>query len=163
VIARHGWADVDSGIERFTPRRETGDMRAKTGALRPLYLQGTAHREACADSARLAGLRCCIGWGHSACRLLLPFDFGEPTSNMGMLRLDLADLVKGGTRFVKLPLHQTRVPVHKGLVRQARRGHVLWRDCSGGRLSALPTSPDDPPCQHNESHDYNHASHAISS
>jgi hypothetical protein len=36
-----------------------------------------------------------------------------------------------GARVVKLPLHQARVPVYKGLVRQVRRGHGLRRDGSG--------------------------------
>ena len=49
-------------------------------------------------------------------------------------------------RFVKLPLHQARVPVYKGLVRQIRRGHGLRRD-GGGRLPVAPTPPGDPSCR----------------
>ena len=44
------------------------------------------------------------------------FDFGEPCGDIGMLRIELLSLAKGGDCFGKLPRHQTRVPVHKGLV-----------------------------------------------
>jgi hypothetical protein len=49
--------------------------------------------------------------------VLPPFHFGEPTGDMGMLRLELACLVKCGDRFGKLPRRQARVPVRKGLER----------------------------------------------
>jgi hypothetical protein len=49
--------------------------------------------------------------------LLPPCHFGEPASDMGMLRLDLARLLKGVDGFGKLPLRQARVPVRKGMER----------------------------------------------
>jgi hypothetical protein len=63
-----------------------------------------------------------LGSGHSARLLLLPFDFGEPAGDMGMLRIECEDLVQGNARFVKLALHQTRVPAQKGLVRSVPLG-----------------------------------------
>ena len=47
-------------------------------------------------------------------RVLPPCHFGEPAGDMGMLRLELACLLKGGDGFGKLPLRQTRIPVRKG-------------------------------------------------
>jgi hypothetical protein len=52
---------------------------------------------------------------HCARCLLPPFHFGEPAGDMGMLRIKRACLVKGGNRFGKLPRHQARVPVRKGV------------------------------------------------
>jgi hypothetical protein len=49
--------------------------------------------------------------------LLPPFHFGEPGGHMGMLRIELAGLVKGGEGFSKLPLCQVRVPMRKGVLR----------------------------------------------
>ena len=46
-----------------------------------------------------------LGGRHGARFLLLAFDFGKPAGDMGMPRLELACLVKGGARFVKLPRH----------------------------------------------------------
>jgi hypothetical protein len=110
TYVKHSWVDVDNGIERFTlPRRPP-----TCGQKRACYVL----HQWMARSARYMG-------GRYGARHLLPFDFGEPTGDMGMLWLDLAGLVKGGARFVNLPLHQARVPVYKGLVRQARRGHAL--------------------------------------
>jgi len=50
-------------------------------------------------------------------RGLLPFHFGEPASDMRMLRLERTYLVKGGDGVGTLPRRQARVPVCKGLVR----------------------------------------------
>jgi hypothetical protein len=43
--------------------------------------------------------------------------FGEPAGDMGMLRRDLAYLLKGGNGFGKLPLRRIRVPERKGAER----------------------------------------------
>jgi len=48
---------------------------------------------------------------------LPPFHFGEPLGDMGTLRIQLAGLVKGGDRFVKLPFRQVGIPVRKGIKR----------------------------------------------
>jgi hypothetical protein len=50
-------------------------------------------------------------------RVLPPFHFDEPAGDMGMLRLDLACLLKGVDGFGKPPLRQARVPVRKGTER----------------------------------------------
>jgi len=49
--------------------------------------------------------------------MLPPFHFGEPASDMRMLRLERTCLVKGGDGVGKLARRQARVPVRKGLVR----------------------------------------------
>jgi hypothetical protein len=49
--------------------------------------------------------------------MLPPCHFGEPASDMRMLRFEQACLVKGGDGVVKLTRRQARVPVCKGLVR----------------------------------------------
>jgi hypothetical protein len=67
----------------------------------------------------LSGLHCGC---HGARYLLPPLDFGKPAGDMGMLRIERTDLLKGSTGFVKLPLHQTRVPVHKSFVHDV----VMW-------------------------------------
>jgi len=59
----------------------------------------------------------CIDGRHGARRVLPSCHFGEPAGDMGMLRLDLTCLLKGGDGFGKLPLRQTRVPVRKGAER----------------------------------------------
>ena len=59
----------------------------------------------------------CIDGRHCARRVLLSCHFGEPAGYMGMLRRDLAYLLKGGDGFGKLPLRQTRVPERKGAER----------------------------------------------
>jgi hypothetical protein len=46
--------------------------------------------------------------------VLLSYHFGEPAGDMGMLRFELAGLLKGSDGFGKPPLCQTRVPVRKG-------------------------------------------------
>jgi hypothetical protein len=56
----------------------------------------------------------CIDARRRARRVLPSCHFGEPAGNMGMLRLDLAGLLKGGDGFGKPPLRQARVPVCKG-------------------------------------------------
>lgn len=42
--------------------------------------------------------------GAPALALLSPFDFGEPAGDMGMLRIELAGLMKGRYRFGKFSL-----------------------------------------------------------
>jgi hypothetical protein len=49
--------------------------------------------------------------------MLPPFHFSEPASDIGMLWIDLARLVKCGDRVGKLPRSQARVAVRKGLER----------------------------------------------
>jgi hypothetical protein len=59
----------------------------------------------------------CIDWQHCARRVLPSCHFGELAGDMGMLRRDLAYLLKGGNGFGKLPLRQIRVPERKGAER----------------------------------------------
>jgi hypothetical protein len=63
----------------------------------------------------MAGSAWGIGGRHGVRRLLLPFDFGEPVGDMGMMRLERTGLVKGGARFIKLARPQQRIPVRKRL------------------------------------------------
>lgn len=62
-----------------------------------------------------------LAWGIDgrcgARRVLPPFHFGEPGGDMGPLRIQVAGLVKGGSRFGKLPFRQVRVSVRKSLER----------------------------------------------
>ncbi len=63
------------------------------------------------------GLDRCVDERRCTRRVLPPFHFGEPASDMRMLRLERAGLVKGGDGVGKLPRRQARIPVRKGLVR----------------------------------------------
>jgi hypothetical protein len=49
--------------------------------------------------------------------LLLPFHFDESAGDMGMPRLEISGLVKGGDCFGKLSRCQARVSVRKGMQR----------------------------------------------
>jgi hypothetical protein len=69
---------------------------------------------------------------------------------MVMLWIELAGLVKSSASFVKLPLLQTRVPMHKSIVRNVLIGFPVWRDAKGVRLLAVPTPPDKPPYTHDD-------------
>ena len=75
--------------------------------------------------------------------MLPPCHFGEPASDMGMLRLDLACLLQGVEDFGKPSLRQARVPMRKGPERQRLAGHGPWQDGRGIRMPAAPTYPDD--------------------
>ena len=90
-------------------------MRAKTGVLRPPPAGPRAVQPVPTARGWLSQ-HVALADANGARRLLLPFDFGEPAGDVGMLRLERAGLLKGGVRFVNLPLPQKRVPVHKGLV-----------------------------------------------
>jgi hypothetical protein len=105
------WATVLNVSHPLEAARHAGKKECATPSTRR-----ATRRKAGADGAWITGSACYIGGRCRARRLLLPFDFGEPTGDMGMLWLDLAGLVKGGARFVKLPLYQAHIPVHKGLV-----------------------------------------------
>jgi hypothetical protein len=95
-------------------------------------------------------------------RLLLPLDFGEPGSDVGMLGLKLACVMKGGRGFGKFPFCQTRVAVRKGLERKVLAGYCLWWDDRGGRVPAVPT-PYDPPCAYNDDHYDDYVFHVVPS
>jgi hypothetical protein len=103
-----------------------------------------------------------MGRRRGARRLLLPVDFGEPTGDMGMLGLELKGMVKSRASFVKLPLHQARVPVHKGIVRDVLMGPTLGRNAKGVRLSVAPTPPAEPPYTYNDDQHHDHETHSIS-
>jgi hypothetical protein len=96
-------------------------------------------------------------------RLLPPIDLGESTGDMGMLWLEVTGLVKGSAGFVKLPLSQARVPLHKGMMRDILLlGPALGRNAKGVRLPAAPTTPGEPPCTDNDDQHHDHETHTIS-
>jgi hypothetical protein len=95
-------------------------------------------------------------------RLLPPIDLSESTGDMGMLWLEVTGLVKGSASFVKLPLSQARVPLHKGMVRDILMGPALGRNAKGVRLPVAPTTPGEPPCTDNDDQHHDHETHSIS-
>ena len=72
---------------------------------------------ASATGPRVAALDGGVDGRWDAYRLLLPFRFGDPRGDIGLLRIEILGLVKGGDRFDKPPRHQTRVPARESLVR----------------------------------------------
>jgi hypothetical protein len=88
-------------------------LKYATGTVAPAGLRAATPR----PMARGWGLDGCADERWRARRLLLPFHFGKPASDMGMSRLKLSSLVKGGNCFVKLPRCQACIPVRKGVER----------------------------------------------
>jgi hypothetical protein len=102
---------------------------------------------------------CLIGGRYGARRrLLLPVDLGKPIGDVVMLWIEFAGLVKGSASFVKLPLRQARVSMHKSVVPEVLIGFPLRRDAQGMRL--LPTPPGKPPYTHDNDQHHDHEAHS---
>jgi hypothetical protein len=91
-------------------------------------------------------------------RLLLPVDLGKPSGDVVMLWIEFASLVKGSASFLKLPLPQARVPIHKSVVPEVLTGFPLQRGAQGMRL--LPTPPGKPPDTHDNDQHHDHEAHS---
>jgi hypothetical protein len=88
----------------------------------------------------------------------LPFDFGKPTGNMGVLWLKLVCLMKGCCCFVEFPLHQARISMCKCLEREILAGLALWLD--GSDAPSVPTRYD-PPYTHDDGQYHDDVSHVV--